>query len=104
MIKTVKIKFANIVLPIGMIGILFRYIITQGQTDAIQITKGNYHKTYPTRIPNGNDWAHFRARSCEIDFQTKCKKPEISVSVSYLVPKHFRSEIQLRMIQPLVLS
>ena len=74
MIKTVKIKSPNIVLPICMIITPQYNIITQGQTDAIQITKGNYHKTYPTRIPNGNDWAHFRARSCEIDFQTKLKK------------------------------
>ena len=49
------------------------------------------------------------ARSCAIDFQTKNvlalnKKTEISnsLSVSYLVPKHFQPKSQLHMIRRLI--
>ena len=34
--------------------------------------------------------------------EMKSKKSELEISVFYLVPKHFQSESQLHMIQPLV--
>ena len=50
----------------------------------------------------------FWAWSCAIDFQTESflaqnkKQSELELSVLYLVPKHFRSESQLHMIQPFI--